>query len=126
MTIDDRHREILDGLFGAIDAMDTGRFLGFLTEDVSFRFGSAPAVRGSDAVGEAVGGFFSSIAGLSHDLKFAAAEGSTLITEGEVTYTRHDGSRITLPFADVFEMRGDRIAAYKIYMDIGPLYADPS
>jgi hypothetical protein len=41
-----------------------------------------------------------------------------------VTYQRHDGSEISLPFTDIFEYDGDLIAHYKIYMDIGPLYAD--
>ena len=40
-----------------------------------------------------------------------------------MTYTRLDGSEITLPFTDVFEYRDELIAHYKIYMDIGPLYA---
>ena len=50
--------------------------------------------------------------------------GGTQVCEGEVTYERHDGSKITLPFTDVFEYSGERIAHYKIYMDIGPLYAE--
>ena len=40
-----------------------------------------------------------------------------------MTYRRHDGTEITLPFTNVFEYRGDLIAHYKIYIDIGPLYA---
>ena len=43
--------------------------------------------------------------------------------EGVVTYTRLDGSEITLPFADTMVLRGDRIAEYYIYLDIAPLYA---
>ena len=50
-------------------------------------------------------------------------DGSTQFIEGEVTYTRLDGTEITLPFADVFEYSGQRIRHYKIYMDINPLYA---
>ncbi len=114
---------MLAGLFAAIDAKDTERFLGYLTESARFRFGSAPAVEGRAAIKEAVQAFFDSIAGLEHLLIASASGGSTLFVEGDVTYTRHDGSRITLPFADVFELQDGRIADYKIYMDIGPLYA---
>jgi len=39
-----------------------------------------------------------------------------------VTYTRHDGSVLTVPFANVFEMRGDKIAAYRIYVDNSLLF----
>jgi hypothetical protein len=45
------------------------------------------------------------------------------LSERELTYARHDGSTITLPFVDVFNLDADRIANYKIFMDIGPLYA---
>ncbi len=113
----------LTGLFAAIDAKDADRFVNFLAPDGSFRFGSAPAAVGRDAVREAVAGFFESIKGLSHALQKVLPAGDSLITEGEVTYTRHDGSTITLPFVDVFEYDGDLISEYKIYMDIAPLYA---
>ena len=110
-------------LFASIDAQDADRFVEFLTPDGSFRFGSAPAVEGREAVREAVAGFFESIRGLSHALDRVVSEGDTLVTEGAVTYTRHDGSTITLPFVDVFEYEGELISEYKIYMDIAPLYA---
>ena len=116
--------DMLAGLFAAIDAKDTEEFLSYLTESPRFRFGSAPAVEGRAAVREAVQAFFDSIAGLEHSLAASASAGTRLFTEGDVTYTRHDGSKITLPFADVFELRDGRIADYKIYLDIGPLYAD--
>ena len=114
---------LFDRVFSAIDAMDSRGFAACLTEDARFRFGSAPAVEGREAIRDAVGQFFESIAGLSHALARSLAHGDALICEGEVTYTRHDGSRITLPFADVFELEDGLIADYKIYMDIGPLYA---
>jgi hypothetical protein len=40
-----------------------------------------------------------------------------------VTYTRLDGSTVTLPFVDVFHFRGSQIARYQIYMDVNPLFA---
>ncbi len=113
----------IGGLFDAIDAKDAEAFVGYLADDAVFRFGSAPPVQGRDAIREAVDGFFATIAGLSHVVHNALAEDATLVCEGEVTYTRHDGSQVTLPFTDVFEYQGELITHYKIYMDIGPLYA---
>ena len=121
---DARVAEWADALFAAIDAQDAERFSEFLTEDGEFVFGSAPAVQGRAAVAEAVGGFFASIAGLKHsNLKVWDVPGKRIV-EGRVCYTRHDGREVDLPFADVFDMDGEMIASYKIYMDIGPLYAD--
>jgi len=117
-------RQFLAGLFANIDAKNTAAFLDHLAPGASFRFGSAPAVKGREAVGAAVDGFFETIAGLSHSVAASIADGNTLVCEGEVTYTRHDESTVTLPFVDVFEMDGESIAAYKIYMDVNPLYAD--
>lgn len=123
MTISDGRRTTLESLFAAIDAKDVAGFVEHLTPDGRFRFGSAPAVTGQAAIAEAVGGFFDTISGLEHRLSMSAEFDSTVVCEGEVAYTRHDGSRIVLPFVDVFEMDGNKIADYKIYMDVAPLYA---
>ena len=112
------------GMFAAIDSKDTQAFVGFLTDDAVFRFGSAPAVRGREAILAAVDGFFGTIAGCSHEVQNTLASGSTLACEGEVTYRRHNDTEITLPFTDIFEYDGDLIAQYKIYIDIAPLYVD--
>lgn len=124
MTATAAQRTMLQRLFAAIDAQDIDAFLEHLAEPASFRFGSAPAVAGKPAIKAAVSGFFASISGLEHEIDLTIANGSAIVCEGNVTYTRHDGSRITLPFTDVFRMAGERIADYRIYMDVAPLYAD--
>jgi limonene-1,2-epoxide hydrolase len=110
-------------LFASIDAMDTEGFLGFIRDDATFRFGSSPAATGREEIRAAVEGFFASFAALKHDLQRLVADGNAVVCEGEVTYTRHDGSTITLPFANVFEVDGGLISLYRVYIDIGPLYA---
>lgn len=112
------------GVFAAIDRKDAAAFVGFLTDGAVFRFGSAPAVRGRAAIQAAVEAFFGTIAGCSHEITNTLTAGSTQVCEGVVTYTRADGTGITLPFADVFHYDGDLIDQYKIYIDISPLYAD--
>jgi ketosteroid isomerase-like protein len=119
-----QHSTLLTELFASIDAMDADRFVDFIAADGVFRFGSAPAVQGREAIREAVVGFFSSITGLRHTLHQSLVDGDILVCEGEATYTRHDSSEITLPFANVFKLRNGIIAHYKIYSDIGPLFAD--
>ncbi|NOR36985.1 MAG: nuclear transport factor 2 family protein [Woeseiaceae bacterium] len=111
-------------LFASIDAMDTESFLSFIDENATFRFGSSPPVTGRDGIGASVNNFFSMFAALRHDLMRVVADDNTVICEGEVTYTRHDGSKITLPFANVFEVKNELITLYRIYIDIGPLFAE--
>ena len=124
MSVSESQHAMLQSLFGAIDAKDSSAFVDHLTDDASFRFGSAPAAVGRDAIKDAVEGFFGTIAGLSHELSLVLADNDQIVCEGLVTYTRHDGSTIALPFADIFDMAADKIASYKIYMDIAPLYAE--
>jgi len=123
--VTDRSR-LLAELFAAIDAKNTAAFLATLSPTAVFRFGASPPVRGKEAIGSAVDGFFSSIAGIRHELKNQLGDGSLVACEGEVRYTRHDGSMITLPFADFFEFDGDLIDGYRIYIEIAPLYAPGS
>jgi limonene-1,2-epoxide hydrolase len=110
-------------LFASIDAMDTESFLGFIAEDCTFRFGSSPPVTGREGIRAAVNDFFSMFAGLRHDLHRVVADDNGIVCEGEVTYTRHDGSKIALPFCNVFEADSGLISIYRIYIDMGPLYA---
>ena len=123
MTVSEAHRSLLRDLFAAIDACDGERFVSYLTPGAEFRYGSAPAVLGREAIREAVEGFFSTIAGLSHTLNFTVSDGDALVCEGEVTYTRKDGSKLTLPFANVLRTEDGQFSSYRIYIDIGPLYA---
>jgi len=124
MTGDKTEDVNFEKLFASIDAMDTESFLGFIHADATFRFGSSPAVKGHAEIRAAIDGFFSSIAGLQHDLQRMITDGDAVVCEGEVTYTRHSGSAVTLPFANVFEVDNGLISLYRIYIDIGPLFAE--
>lgn len=112
----------LDQLFTAIDTKDTETFLSFLTDNATFRFGSAPAVRGKEVIRDAVESFFSSIASSRHEVANVLRHEALQVCEGEVTYRRLDGSTLSLPFTNVFEFDGQLIRHYKVYIDIGPLY----
>jgi limonene-1,2-epoxide hydrolase len=124
MAVDESKRRLLDDLFDTIDELNVDRFLHFLTDDAIFRFGSAEPAHGQVEIRAAVNDFFASIAGCKHTLNNILAGNGTLACEGEVTYTRHDGTEITLPFANIFEFEGEHIAHYKIYADAAPLYAE--
>ena len=124
MTVPAVPEGMLDKLFNAIDAKDAQRFGSFLAPKAEFRFGSAPVVKGVDAIVTAVETFFDTIDGLSHSVTKIWRDDTSLVCEGEVCYRRHDGSEEILPFVDVFECQDGLIAKYNIYIDIGPLYAE--
>ena len=112
-----------DRLFKTIDQMVPVEFAEFVTGDGTFVFGNAGPVTGRPAVRDAVAGFYSSIKALQHEVSQTWEGDDSLVAEGRVTYTRHDGGTITLPFVNVFRLRGDLVRDYRIYIDIAPLYA---
>lgn len=79
---------------------------------------------GHEAIRAAAAGFFAAIASSRHRILSTWNEARTAVCEGEVIYTRHDGSVLTVPFANVFELRGEKIAAYRIYIDNSSLFRD--
>jgi ketosteroid isomerase-like protein len=112
-------------IFAVVDGGDSAGFVELLTADARFRFGSAAPMVGSDAIRAAVAGFFSAIRSSCHRLQGTWAGDATAVCEGEVTYTRHDGSMVSFPFVNVFELRGELIAAYRIYIDLSSLFSGP-
>ena len=112
-----------EDVFKAIDTKDLPGFLGFLTADAEFRFANAPAVKGHEAVGAVVRGFLNAIGGSRHRFVHAWEDEDTAVCEGEVTYTRHDGSTLTIPFVNVFYMRDGKVGRYLIYIDNTALFA---
>jgi ketosteroid isomerase-like protein len=110
-------------LCATIDAKDTRGFLAYLHEDCEFRFANGPAAMGHGEISAAVDRFWASIAGSRHQVLHGWSDATSAVCEGTCTYTRHDGSTLTLPFVDVLHFRDDRAARYCIYMDVTPLYA---
>ncbi len=116
----------LQQLFATIDSGDAVAFARFLTPHGSFRFGNAPPAVGRVAIEAAVAGFFTSIRRCDHRLlRCWIAPGSEAV-QGEVTYTRLDGSRLTVPFVNVFLLEGALIRDYQIHIDASQLYATPT
>ncbi len=109
-------------LFADIDRKDADAFAGVFTADGAFQFGNVPAVAGRDAVREAVAGFFGSIAALRHELADVWEVPGAVVIVGRVTYTRHDGSQLSVPFADVLRLRDGKVSHYQIYIDTSLLY----
>lgn len=111
----------LSDLFAAIDEMDAERFVSFLSADAVFRYGSNPPVTSSAAIKDYVAQFFEMFRGLRHELQASWSHPETVFVQGDVTYTTHEGSEISVPFLNCFKMKGKEIAEYLIYIDPTPL-----
>ncbi len=112
-------------LFRSIDARDADAFASYLTPEARFRYGSQPAVDGQSAIRAHVAGFFAGLEGLRHELAgfWWGEQGRTCFVQGEVTYTLPGGACVSLPFANLLHMQGDKVGEYLIYADPSPLFA---
>ena len=113
--------EWITDLLASIDGMDADTFVPYLTDDVVFRWGSNPPVSGRQAVREYVANFFTMFKALRHTPLGTWVHPDAVFLQGEVEYTRHDGSAVAVPFLNCFKMQGDKIREYLIYLDPTPL-----
>jgi hypothetical protein len=118
-------------LFGAIDDMDAAALAKTFAEEGSFRFANGEPAVGRQGIEQAVGGFFSMIGGLSHEITGVWTGrwegGEVTSVESGVTYTRLDGSLVgPLPATTAIRRRTEEIQDYRIFMDVSPVFAADS
>ena len=120
--------------YAAVDALDALAFSQCLSSEVCMRFGNQPPTKGRRAVRAEMSGFFASVAGIVHTVRHEwrvdVVEGSTVVLETDVAYTRHDGSVVTVPGATTYELRVEadgveRAQRMQVYIDLAPLFATP-
>lgn len=110
-------------MFAVADTLDVDNYVTYLAPDVYFRFGNAEPLTGRVAVRDAVGQFFTTIKGLQHTIVQEWHDGDTIIQQLDVTYTRLDGNKVTLPAVNILRLDNDTVADYRIYVDLAPVYA---
>jgi ketosteroid isomerase-like protein len=108
-------------LFNAIDNKDHFEFSRFLTPDCTFRFGNQPEVVGSSGITEYVKAFFDSLTEIKHEVLDQWDIPSGKVCHGTVTYTRKDGSELSIPFANIFEFTSGKVSKYLIFADTSEL-----
>lgn len=115
-------RQWINGLFSAIDSKDTETFMSFLAPACVFRFGNMAPVAGKENIETSVNDFFKTIKSLAHELTdiWDIPEGK--VCHGLVTYTRNNGTVLTVPFANILKGEQQAISEYLIFADISNLH----
>lgn len=109
-------------VFKAVDSSNAKEFNSFLTENAQFRFANLPVVQGRQNIQAFLEDFFKSIDHAEHtNLQEYQCDGTWFVT-GRVTYFRHDGSSLKVPFCNQIETDGDKISEYLIFVDNSQLY----
>jgi ketosteroid isomerase-like protein len=109
--------------YAAVDAMDMEKYLAFHTDDIKFRFGSAPTTVGKEAVAQGLNQLWGALESLRHQMSGVWQIGNVTIVEADITYTRKDGKVVVLPAASVLRREGNLVSDMRINMDINPLFA---
>lgn len=109
-------------IFNLIDQKDTDGFGSLLADSALFRLGNNEPIKGKSAISEAQAAFFSGVQDISHSLERNWHIDNAIIAEGKVSYVRINGTSITLPFVNIFELEDEKITACLVYIDINPLF----
>ena len=114
-------RRFVGRVFAADEAKDVEGFLALLTEDVVFRLGSQPELRGREPVRAVVSGLFAAMASIHHKFVDLWVTGDRLALRAEATMTPHGGEAVTLPYMNALRLseRG-QAAEYRIHIDLSP------
>jgi len=110
-------------VYEAVDAKDEQRLARFLTENCTFVYANNDPVIGRANVAESSKTFMALIAGIKHQLLDVWAFDDVIVSRIQVTYTRKDGSTLTVPAVTIWRVRDRQIDDYRIYIDVAPLFA---
>jgi ketosteroid isomerase-like protein len=114
---------LVRGVFAALDAQDAAGVTARMTDDVRMRLGNADLVEGKAKFREATTAFVASITAIRHEITSMWSVDDVVIAELDVHYERLDGRKVTLPVCNVFRVRDGLVSDYRVYLDIGPVYA---
>lgn len=110
-------------MFAAIDAKDSDRFATYLAPHCSFHFANQPAVRGAEGIRDYVRNFLASVESIRHVIEAQWEVPGALLCHGQVSYTRHDGSILEVPFANLLRTGPEGITEYRVFVDASGLRA---
>lgn len=112
---------MITDLFREIDDKELQAFVSYLDPDCIFRFGNYPAVTGVKEIEMFVASFFKLVDILSHEITESWDIPGGVICHGRVSYTRKDGSKLTVPFANILKSGSAGITDYQIFADTSQL-----
>ena len=109
--------------FRTVDEMRLDDFAALFTPDGTMTFGNGGPTPDPEGSKQALGGFYSLLRGVRHEVLGAWIVDDVSINESIVHYTMRDGSVVSLPATSILYWRGDRVHEWRIYMDVGPAVA---
>jgi ketosteroid isomerase-like protein len=119
-------RELIRGLFAALDRGDLGTVSSYLHDDVVVVLSNQEPIRAAAAFAELYEQVAGTLAGLRHeihDVWSAAEDPAVWVVRMTVHYTRSDGKTVSLPCCNVLRFAKDLVSEYQVFMDMTPVFA---
>ena len=114
--------EFASKVYEAIDSMNEQAFANCLTENCTFVFANSDPVVGRANAAAASQNFLNLLAGIRHRLLNVWAFEDVVVSQTAVTYTRKDGSTLTIAAASIWKLKDRLIDECRIYADISALF----
>ncbi|KAA1000896.1 nuclear transport factor 2 family protein [Paraburkholderia panacisoli] len=114
--------EFVSKVYEAIDSMNEQGFANCLTENCTFVYANSDPVIGRANAAAASQNFLKLLAGIKHHLVNVWAFEDVIVSQISVTYTRKDGSTLTIPAVTIWKLQDKLIDECRIYVDISPLF----
>ena len=111
--------------YADVDGMRLQPFVDRHTDDAEVRFANFPPAVGKQAIGEAIGGFWSMIGGLRHQRRnlWLVNDGRTAVFEALLHYTTKSGAEVALPCVSLLDRAADAlVSALRVHIDLAPLF----
>lgn len=112
--------------YADVDAMRLEPYVAHHAEDAVVIFGNNPPAVGKDAIGAAIGGFWTMIGGMRHEVhhRWDVNDGATAVLEVTTHYTTHGGAHVPLPCVSILDRNPEgQVTSLRIHIDMAPLFA---
>ena len=104
---------------------DVDAVIGSMTDDIVWHYAAAiaPPAKGKDEARAFIDKFGANIGEVKWRIFHSAETDDRLFVEGVDEYFTKDGTPVAAPYAGVIEFRGDKISAWRDYVDRGVIEA---
>jgi ketosteroid isomerase-like protein len=116
----------IDDYYADVDAMRLAEFVDRHSDDAVVVFGNNPPSVGKDAIGAAIGGFWSMLGGLRHERRnlWFVNDGATAVLEVVTHYTTKGGAAVGVPCVSILDRNADgKVSSLRVHIDLAPLFA---
>ncbi len=101
---------------------DPDELAAYFTEDATYHNIPMPPVQGREAIRDFIAGFLAALDGIDFTVHRQISSGPVVMNERtDVMRRKGGGEEIPLPVMGVFEVRDDRIAAWRDYFDMAAI-----